>query len=150
LGIILEDKLNDAKGYIFAALSGIFLYSSLSALFPVLKKDMSDLYDSRRRRLFRLILALGGFLLAMVIIIPLVYFKNDMKHQFKAKATTTAEGHKAEGHKSTGFPILLGEYISPIPRLNREFVKFSKIFFEVVVLLSWSFYTQSTELQGVM
>ena len=90
MGIILEDKLNDAKGYIFAALSGIFLYSSLSALFPVLKKDMSDLYDSRRRRLFRLILALGGFLLAMVIIIPLVYFKNDMKHQFKAKTTATA------------------------------------------------------------
>ena len=86
LGIILEDKLNDAKGYIFAALSGIFLYSSLSALFPVLKKDMSDSYDSRRRRLFRLILALGGFLLAMVIIIPLVYFKNDMK----AKTITTA------------------------------------------------------------
>ena len=88
LGIILEDEFNAVKGYIFAALSGIFLYLSLSTLLPVLRNLMSEssLLAStgfRTRGLLRLLLALGGFLLAMVIIIPLVYFKNDMKYKFK-------------------------------------------------------------------
>ena len=89
LGIILEDEFNAVKGYIFAALSGIFLYLSLSTLFPVLRNLMSEstLLAStgfRKRGLLRLMLALGGFLLAMGIIIPLVYFKNDMKYKFKS------------------------------------------------------------------
>jgi len=88
LGIILEDQFNAVKGYIFAALSGIFLYLSLATLFPVLRNLMSEstLLAStgfRKRGLLRLMLALMGFLLAMGIIIPLVYFKNDMKYQFK-------------------------------------------------------------------
>merc|ERR1711914_3655 len=89
LGIILEDQFNAVKGYIFAALSGIFLYLSLATLFPVLRNLMSEstLLAStgfRKRGLLRLMLALMGFLLAMGIIIPLVYFKNDMKYQFKS------------------------------------------------------------------
>jgi len=89
LGIILEDQFKAIKGYIFAALSGIFLYLSLPTLFPVLRHLMSEstLLAStgfRRRGVLRLILAIGGFLLAMGIIIPLVYFKNDMKYKFKS------------------------------------------------------------------
>ena len=88
MGIILEEQFNAVKGYIFAALSGIFLYLSLATLFPVLRNLMSEstLLAStgfRRRGVLRLILAIGGFLLAMGIIIPLVYFKNDMKYKFK-------------------------------------------------------------------
>ena len=89
MGIILEEQFNAVKGYIFAALSGIFLYLSLATLFPVLRNLMSEstLLAStgfRRRGVLRLILAIGGFLLAMGIIIPLVYFKNDMKYKFKS------------------------------------------------------------------
>jgi len=90
LGIILEDEFNAVKGYIFAALSGIFLYLSLSTLFPVLRNLMSEstLLAStgfRKRGVLRLVLALGGFLVAMGIIIPLVYFKNNMKYTIQSR-----------------------------------------------------------------
>ena len=43
LGIILEEQFNAVvKGYIFAALSGIFVYLSLAELFPVLRNLMDE------------------------------------------------------------------------------------------------------------
>ena len=80
------------KGYIFASLSGIFLYLSLSTLFPVLRSlilgdDRLVIGLERYRghtQLVRGSLAVCGFLLAMALIVPLVYYKNDLKYSFHA------------------------------------------------------------------
>ena len=86
----MEEQFMSIKGYIFASLSGIFLYLSLSTLFPVLRSLIlgDDHFTGPERyrghQLVRVSLAICGFLLAMALIVPLVYYKNDLKYSFHA------------------------------------------------------------------
>ena len=90
LGIVMEEQFMSIKGYIFASLSGIFLYLSLSTLFPVLRSlilgddHFTGLERYRGHQIIRVFLAICGFLLAMALIVPLVYYKNDLKYSFHA------------------------------------------------------------------
>ena len=90
LGIVMEEQFMSIKGYIFASLSGIFLYLSLSTLFPVLRSlilgddHFTGLERYRGHQIVRVSLAICGFLLAMALIVPLVYYKNDLKYSFHA------------------------------------------------------------------
>ena len=100
---MLEEELKDIAFYFFAALSGIFLYISLASLFPVLQDMIDDQvvigkiptrdYDvsmilgyfddgqesHRGQQMRRLFLANLGFLTAMGLVLPLVYFEEDLQ-----------------------------------------------------------------------
>ena len=86
----MEEQFMSIKGYIFASLSGIFLYLSLTTLSPVLRSlilgddHFTSLERYRGHQLVRVFLAICGSLLAMALIVPLVYYKNDLKYSFHA------------------------------------------------------------------
>ena len=79
----LKTYLKNGEEYFFGALAGIFLYISLSSLFPVLhdiiddqeiigNHDMDENEAFRRQQLKRLLLANFGFFSAMGLMVPLV------------------------------------------------------------------------------
>ena len=81
----LKSYLESGEEYFFGALAGIFLYISLSSLFPVLhdiiddteiigEYDMDDNEAFRRQQLKRLLLANFGFFTAMGLMVLLVRF----------------------------------------------------------------------------
>lgn len=81
----LKSSLEDSEEYFFGALAGIFLYISLSSLFPVLHDIIDDPevignFDDpgrqakafRNQQFRRLLLANFGFFTAMGLMVPLV------------------------------------------------------------------------------
>ena len=74
VGFVFQDFTNRIKDIIFACLSGIFLYTSLSTFIPLLEKLMVD-----KRRITRIFLALFGFISAILIIHSLIFLKKGLK-----------------------------------------------------------------------
>lgn len=90
LGMSLKTYLKDGEEYFFGALAGIFLYISLSSLFPVLHDiiddtevigdfDMDENEAFRRQQLKRLLLANFGFFSAMALMVPLIWFEHELQ-----------------------------------------------------------------------
>lgn len=96
LGLAIENELREIKYYFFGALSGIFLYMSLASLFPVLQEAIEDHtvdpedeeidldlekkeQKLRHRLLIRLILANLGFIIALAIVLPVIYYEHDLQ-----------------------------------------------------------------------
>ena len=74
LGFAFRKIANNIKDIIFASLSGIFLYTSLSTFIPLLEKLMTE-----KRRKTRVALAMLGFLSAILIIQSLFNWKKALK-----------------------------------------------------------------------
>jgi len=80
-GMIFEEEMNERShlgNFFFAALSGIFLYISLTSFFPVLQTLIDQ---AEKQKLTRLLLANFGFLTAIGIVLPLVYFDEDLQYK---------------------------------------------------------------------
>ena len=87
----LKSSLEDSEEYFFGALAGIFLYISLSSLFPVLHDIIDDpevignfedpgrqAKAFRNQQFRRLLLANFGFFTAMGLMVPLVSLHCDI------------------------------------------------------------------------
>ena len=103
--MIFEEQMDERSHlgkFFFAALSGIFLYISLTSFFPVLQALIDEagklprlkpypIYLNlnaltkymfiERQKLTRLLLANFGFLTAIGIVLPLVYFDEDLQYK---------------------------------------------------------------------
>ena len=85
--MILEQYCRKVQAYLFAALSGTFLYITLSSLFPVLQDliedddedDLETLNNQNPFILRRFILANIGFLVAVAIVLPPIYYEHDLQ-----------------------------------------------------------------------
>jgi len=67
-------ELYKVQEYFFAALAGIFLYLSMSSLFPILQNLIDPAQQSGRNSMKRLGLANLGFFSAMGFMLPLVRY----------------------------------------------------------------------------
>lgn len=65
-------EIDQIQAYFFAGLAGIFLYLSLSSLFPILQNLIDQ--ESSMKSLIRLGLANLGFGMAIGMLLPLVIF----------------------------------------------------------------------------
>ena len=70
IGIPMWTEIDQIQAYFFAALAGIFLYLSLSSLFPILQGLIDQ--ESSKKSLIRLLLANLGFGMAIALLLPLV------------------------------------------------------------------------------
>jgi hypothetical protein len=81
---MLVKNLENMKPRLFAALTGMFLYLSLARLFPVLQELVDEppqnegmtalemFRAARQKSAIRLLIANGGFILAYMLLAPLV------------------------------------------------------------------------------
>ena len=72
IGIPMWTEIDQIQAYFFAGLAGIFLYLSLSSLFPILQNLIDQ--ESSMKSLIRLGLANLGFGMAIGMLLPLVIF----------------------------------------------------------------------------
>jgi len=79
--LVFEEEMNENTHigkFFFATLSGLFLYISLTSFFPVLQALIDQ---AEKQKLTRLVLANLGFLTSIGIVLPLVYFDEDLQYK---------------------------------------------------------------------